>query len=83
VERESAAHIAAQAKDRWTGPLAEDDAARAFCIVGDYDRALTMLEKLMNQPYADCVTPGLLRIDPIWDPIRNDARFQKLASTKP
>jgi serine/threonine-protein kinase len=82
VEREVAAHIARQAKDRWTGPLAEDDAARAFCVLGDHDRALSLLEKLMKQSYADCVTPALLRIDPIWDSVRDDPRFQKLAGTR-
>jgi TolB-like protein/Tfp pilus assembly protein PilF len=83
VERAAAAHIAAQEKDRWTGPLAEEDAARAFCIVGDYDRALSLLERLMARSYADCVTPALLRLDPVWDPVRDDPRFQKLAAGKP
>ena len=83
VEREVAEHIARQAKDRWTGPLAEDDAARAFCVLGDYERALSMLEKLMKQSYADCVTTAFLQVDPIWDAMRDNPRFQKLARTKP
>jgi TolB-like protein/Tfp pilus assembly protein PilF len=79
VERTAAAHIAEQAKDRWTGPLAEEDAARAFCIFGDHDRAVSLLERLLSQSYADCVTPALLRLDPVWDPVRENPRFQKLA----
>jgi hypothetical protein len=34
------------------------------------------------QPYADSLTPPLLRLDPVWDPIRDDPRFQKLAGEK-
>ena len=79
VERAAAAHIDAQAKDRWTGPLAEEDAARAFTVLGDHDRALSLLERLLSQSYADCVTPALLRLDPIWDALRGNARFQKLS----
>jgi tetratricopeptide (TPR) repeat protein len=83
VEREAAAHIAAQEKDRWTGPGATEDAARAFCILGDYERALSLLEPLLSKAYADCVTPASLRMDPIWDPVRDNPRFQKLAAGKP
>ena len=38
VGREAPALIAAQAKDPWTGRLAEEDAARAFCLVEDHER---------------------------------------------
>jgi TolB-like protein/Tfp pilus assembly protein PilF len=79
VDREAAEHIAARAKDRWKGPLAEADAARAYSLLGDRDRALSILERLLVEPSADSLTPALLRLDPVWDPIRNDPRFQKLA----
>ncbi len=81
VEREASAYIAREAKDRWSGPGAEADAARAFAILGDRDRALSILERLLVLPYADSLTPAYLRLDPLWDPIRNDPRFQKLADT--
>ena len=78
VEREAADHIARQAKDRWQGPSAEADAARAYSTLGDRDRALSILERLLVQPSADALTPAYLRMDPVWDPIRDDPRFQKL-----
>jgi TolB-like protein/Tfp pilus assembly protein PilF len=82
VEREIPEHIAAQAKDRWRGPTAEADAARAYSILGDRDRAFPILERVLVQPSADSLTPALLRLDPVWDPIRDDPRFQKLAGEK-
>ena len=84
VDREIPEIIAGLAKDHWRGPSAEADAARAYSILGDRDRALPILERLLVHPYADALTPALLRLDPVWDPIRDDPRFQKLAGeTKP
>jgi hypothetical protein len=82
VEQEIPQIIAGLAKDRWRGPSAEADAAGAYSILGDRDHALPILERLLVQPYADALTPALLRLDPIWDPIRDDPRFQKLADDK-
>jgi TolB-like protein/Flp pilus assembly protein TadD len=83
VERDATEHIAAQAKDRWKGPLAEADVARAYSLLGDRDRALSILQRLLVQPSVDSLTPALLRLDPVWDQIRDDPRFQKLAGAKP
>jgi tetratricopeptide (TPR) repeat protein len=82
VDREATDHIAQQAKDRWTGPLAEEDVARAYIILGENDRALSILERLLSQAYADSVTPALLRLDPLFDRIRNDPRFRKLSEAQ-
>ncbi len=83
VERDIPIHIAAHAKDRWTGLVAEEDAARALVLIGETDRALDLLERLSTAVYADSITPALLRLDPIWDKIRHEPRFQKLAHTQP
>jgi tetratricopeptide (TPR) repeat protein len=79
VERAAAAYIAAEAKDRWGGPRAEENAARAFCLLGDHERSLSILERLLAQSYADSITPALLRMEPIWDPMRSHPRFQRLS----
>jgi len=36
----------------------------------------------MQIPSGVVITPALLRLDPVWDPIRNDPRFQELAAEK-
>jgi serine/threonine-protein kinase len=57
--------------------------ARICALLGDADHAIPILKRLLQIPYgcAWYLTPALLRIDPIWDEIRNDPRFQKLVAS--
>jgi hypothetical protein len=45
-------------------------------------RAIPRLQRLLEIPYADCLTPALLRLQPQWDPLRDDLSFQKLCEEK-
>ena len=83
VERIAAELVASHGKDRWRGPDAEQAATRAYMILGDKERVIANLERLLAQPSGNSWTPALLRMDPLWDPIRNDPRFQRLAAGKP
>jgi TolB-like protein/Tfp pilus assembly protein PilF len=82
VEREAAAVLKNAAKDAWRLPQSQEVIARSYAILGDADRAIPFLERLLKTPYNFSVTPAKLRFDPVWDPIRHDPRFQKLCEEK-
>jgi TolB-like protein/cytochrome c-type biogenesis protein CcmH/NrfG len=64
--------------DSWESPHQEEVIARAHAVLGDFDHALSILERVLSVPYVFALTPAMLRTDPFWDSVRNDPRFQKL-----
>jgi TolB-like protein/class 3 adenylate cyclase len=69
-------------EDRWEGPRREELMAHIYALLGDADDAIPILKKSIQDRSIILITPGLLRIDPIWEPIRHDPRFQELLAEK-
>jgi serine/threonine protein kinase/Tfp pilus assembly protein PilF len=73
-------------KNAVDGPVAIEVAARVAANMGEPDRAVIALQNILSTPYAGFtsvpLTPELLRLDPMFDPLRNNLRFQKLAGSQ-
>jgi serine/threonine-protein kinase len=63
-------------KDAYQGAYIQHQLARIYILAGEPEKALDQLEPLLKLPYY--LTPAWLRIDPMFDPLRNNPRFQKL-----
>jgi serine/threonine protein kinase/predicted Zn-dependent protease len=88
-EAERAIMLKPRAKDALFGPIYEENLALIQTMFGENSRAISILTRLLQTPYAGGflysptpVTPALLRLDPIWDPLRADPAFQKLCEDK-
>ncbi len=67
-------------KDALNGPYFQHQLARIYILVGESEKALDQLEPLLKIPYF--LSPGWLKIDPNFDPLRKNPRFQKLVAGK-
>lgn len=67
-------------RDTFDGPLIAACLAAVYARLGEADLAITELETLVGLPNGP--TPGTLRVEPEWDPLRQDPRFQKLCERK-
>ncbi|MCH7716715.1 MAG: tetratricopeptide repeat protein, partial [Gemmatimonadetes bacterium] len=75
-EGELAVELLPMSKETWRGAYREEDLARVYAMVGEYDAAIDRLESLLAVPSITAVP--MLRIDPVWDPLRDNPRFQAL-----
>ena len=82
AEGEKAMAMYPTSKHPWDGPTLEIRMAEIYAQLGDDDHAIPLLKRLLQLPCASAITPALLNLDPLWDPIRNDPRFQELIAEK-
>lgn len=63
--------------EAWRGSFRLLDLAKTYTMVGEYDLALDAIEKLIASP-TDAISPWLLKLDPTWEPLHKNPRYQKL-----
>jgi len=85
---EHAIMLLPRSKDRVSGPAMEENLAFIQATFGEHSNPVSTLTQLLQIPYNSWVygpatiTPALLRLDPMWDPLRADRAFQKLCEEK-
>ena len=75
-EGQAAVDLIPVSRDAMIGPKYLEDLAEIYTIVGDHDIAMDNLEYLLEIPAG--VHVGNLKVDPIWNPLRDNPRFQGL-----
>jgi len=75
-EGERGAALLPSSKDGYAGPYFQHQLVRIYMLLGEKEKALDLLEPLVKMPYL--LSPGWLRIDPTFDPLRGNPRFEKL-----
>ncbi len=73
--------LAPVAKDAYNGPYLQHQLARIYLLAGEPEKALDQLEPLLKIPYY--LSPGWLKIDPTFTPLRGNPRFERLVNAKP
>jgi hypothetical protein len=67
-------------RDAYFGAYIQHQLARIYLLAGETEKALDQLEPLLKMPYY--LSPGWLRIDPTFAPLKGNPRFERLAAGK-
>ena len=76
AEGKRAMMLLPESRDALDGPKMTLALAQIYAWTGENDAALELLERSLTTPAG--VTVSSLKLDPTWDPLRSDARFQAL-----
>jgi len=78
-EGKVAVNLIPVSRDALLGPVFLEALAEIYTIVGDYDAAIDKLEYLLESPAGTFgLHIGELKVNPVWDQLRDSPRFQKL-----
>jgi hypothetical protein len=78
-EGRTACDMLPRTKDAVTGTFLTTNLARIYALTGENDLALKELDVVSKIPYGPSY--GQLRLDPWWDPLRGDPRFEKIVAS--
>jgi TolB-like protein/Flp pilus assembly protein TadD len=76
VEGKRAVDLLPESQDALDGPKATLELAKIYAWTSETDQALLLLDHSLSTPSG--ITVPLLKLDPVWDPLRSDPRFQAL-----
>jgi serine/threonine-protein kinase len=79
-EAQLSVRLSPASRDAYIGPYIQHQLVRTYLLVGEHEKALDQLEPLLRIPYY--LTPGWLRIDPEFAPLRGNQRFERLIAAK-
>jgi serine/threonine-protein kinase len=80
AEGERAVALVPITRDAYIGAYIQHQLVRIYLLVGEPEKALDQLEPLLKMPYY--LSPGWLRIDPTFAPLKGNPRFEKLVAGK-
>jgi tetratricopeptide (TPR) repeat protein len=75
-EGKRAIELLPESEDAFDGPFMTASLAAIYTWVGEHDEAFRLLDHLLQTPNG--LTVPVLKLDPMWDPLREDPRFQAL-----
>jgi TolB-like protein/Flp pilus assembly protein TadD len=75
-EGKRAVELVPESKDAFDGPQVTISLAQIYCWTGEKEQALQLIERSLSTPNG--INVPLLKLDPVWDPIRDDPRFKAL-----
>ena len=76
TEGKRAAQLLPESEDAFGGPSISVALAQIYTLTGEHDQAFRLLDHLLATPNG--VTVPVLKLDPAWDPLRKDPRYQNL-----
>jgi TolB-like protein/Flp pilus assembly protein TadD len=76
AEGKRAAELLPESRDAMDGPKSTASLAQIYALTGESDEAFRLIDHLLGIPNG--LTIPMLKLDPVWDPLRNDPRFQAL-----